>query len=271
MKNQIANIINSFISKYRCDNDISTNWGEPLVGFADANHPDILNLPNMISPKHGVPSEVVDDASIVIAYFIPFTGELAETNRISRETASAEWALAYEETNTLLSEINSHLIKALKQMGYNAGISPKASVFDKDKLISHWSHRHFAKAAGLGTFGLNNMLITKTGCCGRYSTVVTNLDIEPDAPLDEEYCLYKKNGICKVCINNCPSGALTVNGFDRNKCYEICEKNAQIYTEFGYSYVGEYADDNDPQHKHNKSGSEVCGKCVVGAPCTFRK
>lgn len=37
----------------------------------------------------------------------------------------------------------------------------------------------------MGPFGVNNILITKVECCGRYSTIVTNLDVEPDSPLED--------------------------------------------------------------------------------------
>lgn len=33
--------------------------------------------------------------------------------------------------------------------------------------MSEWSHRHAAYIAGLGIFGINNMLITNKGCVGR--------------------------------------------------------------------------------------------------------
>ena len=46
-------------------------------------------------------------------------------------------------------------------------------------LISDWSHRHVAVIAGLGKFGLNNMLITDNGCCGRVGSFITDLKIEP--------------------------------------------------------------------------------------------
>ncbi len=64
--------------------------------------------------------------------------------------------------------------------------------------------------AGLGTFGLNNMLITAAGCCGRLSTVVTNLRVTADTPLLTENCLYKKSGRCGLCVKRCPSGALNL-------------------------------------------------------------
>ena len=263
MKEKITKMIRNFVKEYEEKNDISTKWGESLVGFADANHPYILNLNELITPTHSLPTDVLFDASIVIAYFVPFTKELANTNRFARDIASPEWALAYEETNAMFVKLNEHIILELRELGYHADISPEASTFDQRTLKSNWSHRHFAKIAGLGTFGINNMLITKIGCCGRYSTIVTNLDAKPDSPLQDEFCLYKKNGSCGICVKHCPSGALTLDGYDRHKCYVVLRKNAELYTEFGSSYT------NETGEPPNSIGSEVCGKCVVNTPCTI--
>ena len=265
MKEKITTMIHKFIKNYENKAHVSTKWGEPLVGFADANHSDIVMLKEVVTPTHGLPTDVLADASIVIAYFVPFTKELAATNGISREIASAEWALAYEETNAMLSKLNEYIIEELSKLGYRAGVSPEASTFDQKIVKSNWSHRHFARVAGMGTFGVNNMLINKSGCCGRYSTIVTNLDIAPDEPLQDEYCLYKKNGSCGVCVKSCPVGALTLEGYDRHKCYEVLKKNAELYTEFGSSYT------NHSGEEANSVGSEVCGKCVVNMPCSFIK
>lgn len=263
MKEKITKMIRSFVKEYEEQDNISTKWGEPLVGFADANDPYVLNLKELITPTHGLPTDVVSNASIVIAYFVPFTKELAKTNGTPGDIASPEWALAYEETNAMFVKLNEYIVSELQKLGYNAGVSPEASTFDQKILKSNWSHRHFAKVAGLGTFGINNMLITKVGCCGRYSTIVTNLDIKPDSPLEDELCLYKKNKSCGVCVKHCPSGALTLDGYNRHKCYVVLLKNAELYTEFGSSYTDESGE------KPNSVGSDVCGKCVVNTPCTF--
>ena len=265
MKNKITELITEYVEEYEKRPDVSTKWGVPIVGFADANHPYLLALKETISSSHQLPSEVLSDASIVIAYYLPFTEELAKTNRTDAKIASPEWALAYEETNALFSSINRYLVKELIQRGYHAAVSTEAATFDQKTLKSNWSQRHFAWAAGLGTFGLNNMLITNQGCCGRYSTIVTNLSVIPDQPVMEEYCLYKKNGSCGICVRNCPSGALSVNGFHRGKCYEILQKNAELYTEFGSSYM------DSTGENANSIGSEVCGKCVVYPPCAFSR
>ncbi|MDD3403324.1 MAG: hypothetical protein PHQ72_08215 [Hespellia sp.] len=43
----------------------------------------------------------------------------------------------------------------------------------------------------------------------------------------------------------------------------ILQKNAEVYTDFGSSYVDETGEDA------NSVGSEVCGKCVTQSPCAF--
>lgn len=263
LKQELTLEIEGFVREFDADPGCSTRWGKPLVGFADAFHPSILALKEIISPDHELPTDVLPDASIVIACYVPFTKDLAKSNANAGRLASPEWALAYEETNAMLRQLNLHLIGFLEGLGYRAAVSKEASTFDQERLISNWSHRHFAYAAGLGTFGLNNMLITKSGCCGRLTTLVTNLDVEPDNPLTAELCLYKKNGSCGICIKNCPMGALSTAGYDRQKCYSLCRENAAIYTEFGSSYV----DASGAQA--NSEGSEVCGKCITASPCAF--
>ena len=263
LKKAVSNQAAEFVEEYQKNTGFII-WRKPLVGFAAADHPYIEKLKEVIGPDHVLPGEVLPDASVVVACFVPFTRKLAETNRVDDVYASEEWARAYETTNAMLGELNQALIRFLEDEGYRGAVSPEAFTFDQKLLKSNWSHRHFAYAAGLGTFGMNNMLITKAGCCGRYTTVVTNLDVEPDDICREELCLYKKDGSCGVCMKHCPSGALTPEGYDRQKCYGILKKNAMKYTEFGSSYV-------DEEGKANSAGSEVCGKCVVYAPCTCRE
>lgn len=265
LKEKIILEICDFVKRYSEESKISTKCGTPLVGFADASHPYILALKEIISPSHSMPTEILDDAAVIIAYYVPLTRELAKTNARAGRLASPEWALAYEQTNAMFGFLNTHLIEYLGNIGYKAAVSKEALKFNRENLISNWSHRHFAYAAGLGTFGLNNMLITKIGCCGRYSTLVTNLDVDPDIPLPEELCLYKKNGSCGICAKNCPMGALSALGYERQKCYSLVKENGKIHTGFGSSYVEETGENA------NSEGSEVCGKCITASPCAFWK
>lgn len=263
LREQITDYIRGFVSEYEKRDEIATKYGEPLVGFADAMHPYIQSLPQIISPTHDLPQNVLPDARTIIAYYIPFTEDLAGTNRIGSVLASPEWARAYEETNAMFVEMNEGIIDLIHAKAGQAGVTPKAITFNEERLISDWSQRHIAYAAGLGTFGVNHMLLTRKGCCGRFNSVITNLDITPDSPVEEEYCLYRKNGSCGVCMKNCPAGALAADDFDRFKCYEICMENAKVYTDFGSSY------ENEEGTGANSVGSDVCGKCITGSPCAF--
>lgn len=261
----ILSIIRNTAAEYCRRASVEVRFREPLCGFSDAQAPGIRNLPSLI-PGHILPTDALPGATAVLSYFLPFAPEVEASNRDGR-LSSEYWAQSYEETNALFPIINERIIRQVEAWGYEAVVPPEASAFDREKLISRWSQRHLANQAGLGTFGLHNLLITESGCCGRLSSVVTTLPHEMleigHAP-EEERCLYKKNGTCAVCVKRCPTGALTCTGYDRHKCFEICMENAAIYNCFGNSYAdtagGEAAD----------SGSEVCGKCCTGVPCAFR-
>lgn len=263
-KSIIRSKITEFIQEYDQESTLKSKWKMPLVGFADANHHDFLRLKEIVHPKHEMPWDVLTDAKIVIAYFIPFTEKIVKGNT-SPGLASPEWAEVYEETNAMFKRLNEHLISLLESEGYRGAVSQEVSAFDREEILSRWSQRHIARIAGLGTFGLNNMLITEAGCCGRISTVVTNLDMLPDEPLAMENCLYKRNGSCGACVRRCPTGALTVKGFDRRTCFERCLENAKVYNQFGNSYASKAGDETVD------SGSEVCGKCLVNLPCSMTK
>ena len=260
MKKLIRNEIVKYVAEYADNRHITCKWGVPVVGFADANHEYIKGLKSHIGQSHATPEDSLEKASIIISYFVPFTRELAEANGADGRIASVEWARAYEETNAMFGELNRHIIKVLAEHGYKGTVSEAASRFSYETLMSDWSQRHIAYGAGLGTFGVNNMLITEKGCCGRYNSVITDLDVQADGPMEEELCIYKNSGGCGICVRNCPAGALSLKGweyYDRQACYEICKENAEIYEDLGSSYS-------------SNVGSEVCGKCITGSPCAFR-
>ena len=62
MKTQIIEFIEQYIEDYQNRDAIATEYGRPLVGFADAQHPYIQNLPELIGPTHALPQDVLPDA-----------------------------------------------------------------------------------------------------------------------------------------------------------------------------------------------------------------
>lgn len=260
IKKKITDEIVMFVKDADDGANLLKLWKTPLVGFADVRHPYIRNLRKFAGGSHQLPEEVLKDGKIIIAYFIPFSESVVTGNK-EPGLASPQWAEAYEKTNEMFPKLNIHLTEFIEKLGFKAKQSPEASVFYRDELMSHWSFRHFAYAAGLGTFGMNNMLITEAGCAGRVNAMVTNADMKPDSPRIEEACLYKRKGTCGLCIKACPSSALSKEGFDRKKCYDRCLENAAVHRDKSSSYGA----------AEIGIGSEVCGKCVAGMPCAFRR
>lgn len=246
LRMQIADAIDSFIDVYCALEQHERIWRRPLVRFADVRHPAFARLGELTGTEHFQPEDFLEDPRVVISYFLPFVPTIAEGN-VSGRPASAGWADAYLTTNAMAVAINRRLADLARDLGGRAGIPENIGLLP-DTLMSRWSQRHVAWIAGHGAFGLNNMLITGEGCCGRYFSVVADIPVEPDAPVEEEYCLHRSKGVCGVCVKRCFSGALSVDGFDRFKCYDECLKNEVLH-----------------------SGADVCGKCVVGLPCSFRR
>lgn len=188
MENLIENLIIEFVKNYAKEQNTKTKWLTPIVGFADSNDPEFLELKEIISEKHLTPKEVLSESKSVICYFLPFSKEINLGN-VKPGLASETWAISYVETNKMIEKLNDYLSEKLGEMNYICSKIPPTHNFDKEKLISNWSHRHVAKIAGLGTFGLNNMLITEKGCNGRFGSLITSAKLKPSEKPNYEYCL----------------------------------------------------------------------------------
>lgn len=248
MKEKIEKLIIDYVEKYPELKGKKTTWKIPLVKFADSNDKMFNNLKTIVSPSHSLPEDFLKDANTVIAYFLPFDEKIANSN-YDGKYASKSWANAYIETNGLISDLNEYIKIQLKALGYKSASVPATHNFDESKLISDWSHRHVANIAGLGTFGINNMLITEKGCCGRVGSIVTNLKIKPSKKIKYEYCLYKDKNICNKCVERCSKGALSISEFNRFKCYDLLLENDEVHSDLGLT--------------------DACGKCCVKLPCSF--
>lgn len=117
MKEKILKWVCNFVAEYEMRDEIGTQWGVPMVGFADAKHPYIQGLPKLVTETHGLPQDVMREASIVIAYYVPFTRALAESNKTDNLLAAPEWALAYEETNAMFLKLNDFILSKLVAEG----------------------------------------------------------------------------------------------------------------------------------------------------------
>ncbi|MFX0164929.1 MAG: epoxyqueuosine reductase [Candidatus Hodarchaeota archaeon] len=248
MQEEIKDMAKDFIEEYKKINKIKTKWKETIVAFANAKDPIFLQLKQAVNEDHKLPHELLKNANSIITFFVSFNKEvvLSNSNGIN---ASKEWAIAYIETNKLVSDLSRFLANSLNEKNYDCFEVPPILDFDKKKLMCYWSHKHVAYIAGLGKFGLHKLLITEKGCCGRLGSLITSAKIEATKRSEENYCLYFQNGSCTHCIDKCIFGVFNNDFFDRHKCYEICLKNGKFYSKLG--------------------PSDMCGKCACGVPCSL--
>lgn len=253
MNQKITALMTDYVRDYKALKQTETAWREPVIGFADAADPMFSRLKEIIGPNHALPSDIVPGARSVIVFFLPFAETIVKSN-IAGEESSKAWDYACIETNQLIGDLNQYLHDALTEMGFKASLLPPTYHYDSEKLISDWSHRSVAYIAGVGKFGMHNMFITERGCCGRLGSVITDLALTPTPRPVEEYCLYKKDGSCKKCLEKCVNHAFALENdqvvFDRYKC------NEQIYEKIVPQYPIGLGD--------------ACGKCMCGVPCSFR-
>ncbi len=248
MRERIVETIETAVEQASRQSDIVSAWKKPLVGFADAGDPLFDELKTAVRPTHGLPGDLLPGARTVIAYFLPFEPSIPRSNH--RGTFSSEsWAVAYIETNRLITFINERINELLEHEGFRGTRLPATHNFDEEQLMSDWSHKHVAYIAGIGNFGRHHMLITDKGCCGRLGSVVTDAAIAPTPRIDRERCLYKFDGSCRKCEQRCPARALETNPFRRHACYDRLLKNARLHERHGLA--------------------DVCGKCAAIVPCSF--
>ena len=117
MKEKLESKIAEFIDAYdrQCDSLAGRLWRQPIIGYADVNHPYIRQLPDIVRNSHQLPKDIMQDASVVLCCFVPFTKKTARSNKYTDHLASAEWAQAYELTNAMLFRLNKRIIEILNE------------------------------------------------------------------------------------------------------------------------------------------------------------
>jgi epoxyqueuosine reductase len=241
-------------------------WSEPLIGFAGGNDPLFQQIKRDIGEFYWTPADIfretfqrVPEQLTVISWILPQTDVTKRDNRNARNYPSERWSRSRsfgELTNVALAR---HLTEMLQRSGISA-VAPVLSPLwcwqtsERYGFASNWSERHAAYAAGLGTFGLCDGLITPKGKAMRCGSVVADIRVEPTArPYSNHraWCLFfSSGGKCKKCIARCPVGALSENGHDKLKCRN-----------FLFDVVADYA------KSHFGFASYGCGLCQTGVPC----
>lgn len=243
-------------------------FDEPIVGFAAADDHLFIEYKSVIGDFHLTPLELVRSDGgtawiprTVVCWVLPISEATRISNRSETLYPSRAWARTRSHGEAFNAALRRHLVSYLSDAGFHA-VAPQLHPAWQEYpdtpvgVASSWSERHAAYAAGLGTFSLNDALITQRGIAHRLGSVITDLPLEPSArsyPNHLSNCLFYRNGSCGACIGRCPVGALSRSGHDKPICREHVYGTAP-------KAVGELF--NVP--------NTGCGLCQTDVPCESR-
>ncbi len=267
----IRDIIRTFIASSPKntmeDNSGEAAWDDALVGFASGADPIWQQYKEYIGAFHWTPWEVFKqhcpgetagpEELTVISWILPQRKIVRHANRRNSTYPAEPWARIRVYGEAFNVALRQHVAQRLTDAGHGAVPPMLVSNWTVVKsqrfsYASSWSERHAAHAAGLGTFGLCDGLITQRGKAMRAGSVIARIAIEPTArPYADHqaYCLYYAEGTCGKCIDRCPARAITEAGHDKEKCRMHLVRSRE-YVRKTYKFEG-YG----------------CGLCQVGVPC----
>ena len=272
LKTWIEHIIRDFIQQSP-ENSLQNSknekaWDNVLVGYSSGSDPLYDAYKEHVGSFHWTPLEIFSkafpdsdakqDELTVISWILPQREITKDDNRKETFYPSERWARARIFGEQFNNKIKNHLVDSIKEKGYRAvapSLFPEWAFKQSEKFVfsSNWSERHAAHAAGLGTFGLCDGLITPVGKAMRVGSVVSQMNI-PATPRPYEnpfaYCLFLTQGICGKCIARCPVGAISESGHDKIKCMGHLRPGTMEYVKTNYKFDG-YG----------------CGLCQTGVPC----
>jgi epoxyqueuosine reductase QueG len=238
-------------------------FDDPIFSFARADDDlfSTLKKPSVIGEHFLLPHEWLEGAKTVISFFLPFSEAVRTSNSRESTWPSDGWLHGRIEGQAFLKSMCLKLQDDLAEAGFRSIIPLTDSRFrsrsgpgkTRDEAgkggqgipyyTSNWSERHIAWVCGLGSFGLSRGLVTSKGVAGRFGSLVTDLQVEPDGERHESFLSFCSS--CGSCIKNCPVNAIS---FEHGKDQDICSK-----------FQDEIKEKFKPRYG--------CGKCQVGVPC----
>jgi epoxyqueuosine reductase QueG len=257
------------------DNDLKLVGNEPafnapLVGFASGADPlwekytahigDFYLTPavifrNAFPDKRPPPA----DGLTVISWVLPLTQQTRREQARQTKKPSERWFRTRYYGEAFNDTLRRHVVERLGMAGI-AAVAPMLAGFwrrsDQGPYApcSNWSERHAAYAAGLGTFGLCDGLITPVGKAMRTGSVVARVTVSPTPrPYTDRhaYCLFYSHGTCGKCIDRCPVKAISRDGHNKRICMKYTESTMNAYAREAFAI-----------------DIPACGLCQSWVPCT---
>jgi len=201
---------------------VAYQFGSILVGIAELNHDWVYLHP---SRRRGFdpdkPLKVPEHWKYAIVVGTPMSWDPFYANPTygtSHDAYSRSRIIAYR------------MASFIKQLGYAA--RPHTPGTDYDLMVVP-----IAIDAGLGEQGRHSVLITpELGSNFRPAVITTNIPLKPDKPIEfgvQDFCKT-----CKICAENCPSGAITLGEKTVVRGYKRYQLDISKCHNFWYSNLG---------------------------------
>ncbi len=182
------------------------------------------------------PKDIMPSCKTVVVLGIPLQKTIVDT------APSIYYSHLYSVVNNSLDQAAERIALELNILGYDAVYTPrdgyrgiKGLRMNNDSMFSQKLSAYYA---GMGTFGMNGLILTeKHGPRMRFVSVLTSADLPCQNPMSDTLCTE-----CGLCAEACPSGAISDDWrIDVNKCLDCNEELA-------------------------KKGISPCGRCVSSCP-----
>ena len=245
-------------------------YDHPLIDFIAGDDPIFNKYKEIIGPHHLTPYDwlawqarnnkvtppLPQDISVV-SFILPMTENTITDNVKMNEWPAERWAQTRLRGELFMQAMVREIITRLMQSGILAVAPDHTPLMRKKRYpnsgwASPWSHRHVAYAAGLGTFGLHDFLITEKGAAHRCGSFIVNLKLKQIRARQSNihaYCLNYNGYNCQKCATRCPVGAISASGHSKDMCYKHVSKSL--------AYV----------NKNYHIFAYSCGLCSVSVPC----
>ena len=186
-----------------------------LAGFAPADAWETPRFEPWVPPPYR-PRAIFPEAETVVVIGMPVFLPVVET------APSIAYHELYRTVNSLLDSNAYRIAYFLNRRGFPSFPVPRDGYGSiqvlKEKPVAFFSHRHAAYLAGLGTFGVSNMLLTpEFGPRVRFTSIFTAAELPPGKVMEEDLCTR-----CLSCTAACPVHALGEDEYPK----DLTEKHA---------------------------------------------
>ena len=185
--------------------------------LAEGNHGEMSYMANYFD-KRCNPALLVEGAQSVIALAHNYYPQQKQAEHLPQIATYAYGKDYHEVVKQKLFTLMEYIHREIEP------VEGRAFVDSAPVLERYW-----AKRAGLGWIGKNNLLIIPgKGSFFFLSELILNIELTYDEPYTESHC-----GQCTRCANACPTGALSKHKLDARKClsYLTIEKKGEFSPE----------------------------------------